>query len=497
MIPAHIEAHILRLFHAERWPVGTIARQLHVHHQTVRRVLRDNGVPLSRLPGRPSKADPYRPFILETLERYPDLRASRLYRMVKDRGYTGAEGHFRAIVARYRPRKPAEAFLRLATLPGEQGQVDWAHFGALKIDEQIRKLIAFVMVLSWSRRIFLRFGLDQRTGAFLEHHALGFRAFGGVPRVLLYDNLKSAVIERQGDTIRFNETLLAFAGRYRYEPRPVAPYRGNQKGRVERAIRYIRDNFFAGHPWSSLDELNAAAERWCEAEARDRRWPEDRSRTVADVFEEERSKLLPLADDPFPTADRLTVHAGKTPYVRFDCNDYSVPHTRVRRALTLLATADRVRVLDGALEIAAHDRCWSKGKTIEDPAHIADLVAQKRNAREGTAMNRVITAVPAARDLLDRTAERGGNLGATTNGLTRLLDEHGAEALADAVREVLDRGVCHLGGVRQALDRARRAAGQPPPVPMTLPDDPRVQGLIVIPHGLAAYDILLPEGDHD
>ena len=131
MIPRALEAEILRLHHTEHWPVGTIATQLRVHHATVRRVLAQAGVPVVQKIVRPSMVEPYRAFIVETLSKYPTLRASRLYAMVRERGYPGAPDHFRALVARLRPRPAAEAYLRLRTLPGEQGQVDWAHFGKL------------------------------------------------------------------------------------------------------------------------------------------------------------------------------------------------------------------------------------------------------------------------------------------------------------------------------------------------------------------------------
>jgi transposase len=150
--------------------------------------------------------------------------------------------------------------LRLSTLPGEQGQVDWGHFGHVEIGRARRPLMAFVMVLSYSRQIYLRFFLDARMENFLRGHVGAFTAWNGLPRVLLYDNLKSAVLERQGDAIRFHPTLLAFAGHYRYEPRPVAVARGNEKGRVERAIRYVRDNFFAARAFADLADLNAQAQ---------------------------------------------------------------------------------------------------------------------------------------------------------------------------------------------------------------------------------------------
>ena len=244
-----LEAQILRYYHVEQWRVGTIARQLGVHHNTVDRVLSQAGLPKVDRRVRPSMLDPYLPFILETLEQFPTLTASRLYQMVRERGYPGGPDHFRHQLAHYRPRPQPEAFLRLRTLPGEQAQVDWGHFGKLTIGRASHPLMAFVMVLSYSRRIFLRFYLGARMEQFLRGHEAAFKAWEGVPRVLLYDNLKSAVLERRGDAIRFHPTLLEFAAHYRFEPRPVAVARGNEKGRVERAIRYIRSHFWPAREW--------------------------------------------------------------------------------------------------------------------------------------------------------------------------------------------------------------------------------------------------------
>ena len=201
--PPDIEAQILRYYHAEKWTAGTIARQLHVHHSVVRRVLAQAG-----LPPRTSQIDAYVPLIRETLEKFPTLTASRLYAMIRERGYRGSGDHFRHLIACYRPRPAAEAYLRLRSLPGEQAQVDWGHFGHLQIGRARRLLMACVMVLNYSRQIFLRFFLDARMESFLRGHVGAFTAWGGVPRVLLYDNLKSAVLERRGDAIRFIQAYL-------------------------------------------------------------------------------------------------------------------------------------------------------------------------------------------------------------------------------------------------------------------------------------------------
>ena len=446
MIGQQKEAEILRLYHAERWPVGTIARQAHVHPSTVRRVLAQRGVEGAATPVRPAMITPFLPFVVETLAKYPGLRASRLFAMVKARGYPGAPDHFRSLVARHRPRRVAEAFLRLRTLPGEQAQVDWGHFGHLTIGRAKRPLYAFVMVLSYSRQVFLSFSLSAAMPSFLRGHVDAFEAFGGVPRVLLYDNLKSAVLERAGEAIRFHPTLLALAGHYRFEPRPCAPARGNEKGRVERAIRYIRDNFFAARSFAGVTDLNEQARVWTAGEAASRRCPEDRARSVGEVFAEERGALFGLPSTPFEADERLEVEAGKTPYVRFDLNDYSIPHTHVRKTLAVVASRERVRVLDGQSLLAEHVRHWGRDHVVEDAAHVAALVAHKRRSKEAYGLGRLHHVLPSSRALLANAARDGRPLGPLVAGLLRQVEHEGAEAVEAAVAEALAHDAPHLGG---------------------------------------------------
>jgi transposase len=294
MIGPELEAEILRLYHVEKWPVGTVARQLNVHRDVVQRVVDQDGKTKPRAK-RSRMIDPFLPFIVETLTKYPRLQTSRLYDMVRERGYPGQPAHFRFLIARLRPPRPhLEAYLRLRTLPAEQSQVDWGHFGRVEVGRASRPLMAFVMVLSYSRAIFLRFFLSQSLSNFLRGHQMAFEWFSGVTRTCLYDNLRSAVLERNGRAIRFNPKFLHFSGHYRFEPRPVAPARGNEKGRVERAIRFIRERFFAARRFKDLNDLNCQALHWCETIALERKWPEDARRTVGEVFTEEKEKLSPL-----------------------------------------------------------------------------------------------------------------------------------------------------------------------------------------------------------
>jgi transposase len=495
-IPPDLEARILRYYHVEKWRINTIARQLHVHHSTVQRVLAQAGLPTIGMPRRACAIDPYVPFVTQTLERFPTLTASRLFMMVRERGYQGSASQFRRRVALLRPRRPTEAYLRLCTLPGEQGQIDWAHFGHLVIGRARRPLMAFVMVLSYSRQIYLRFFLDARMPSFLAGHVGAFAAMGGVPRVQLYDNLKSAVLERQMDAIRFHPTLLAFAAHHRFEPRPVAPARGNQKGRVERAIRYARDSFFAARHFKDLADLNTQAAAWCLGLAAERPCPEDTGMRVGAAFAQEQPLLLPLPADAFACQERLQVHIGKTPYARFDLNDYTVPHTHVQRTLTVLADTERVRILDGATELANHRRSYDRGQQIEEPTHIQKLVEHKRAGRQHRVTDQLVRAVPPIRDLLVRAAARGHNLGSITAALQRLRQHYNVPELHAAVMDALERDVPHPNAVRWALEYARQQRGQALATVVTLPDHLQKRDVIVTPHALDSYDQLM-ETPHD
>jgi len=492
-----LDAKILRYHFVEHWGVSTIAAQLGIHHSTVDRVLCQAGMPKAERTRRASIVDPYHPMIIETLEKHPRLSAVRLFVMAQQRGYRGGSSQFRAHVARLRPRKSAEAYLRLRTLPGEQSQVDWAHFGHVQIGRATRALMAFVMVLSWSRQIFVRFYLNARMDAFLHGHVAAFQAWGGLPRVLLYDNLRSAVLKRRGDTIQFNPTLLDLAAHYRFEPRPVAPARGNEKGRVERIIRYLRENFFAARQWLDVDDLNAQAEAWCWGHSAQRPCAEDPRMTVSEAFDEERAHLMALPDHPFAADECTQVRIGKTPYARFDLNDYSVPHTHVQRSVTVRASLHSVRVLDAGVVIAEHVRVYGKGEQIENPAHIAALVNVKRAARHHRGHDRLARAAASSTELLGHAVERGHSLSRVIKELEDLLDTYGASELEHAIVEALQRDVPHPNAVRQSLERRRELRHRPPPIAIALPNNDKARNIVVRPASLAAYDQLNDDKQHD
>ncbi len=305
------------------------------------------------------------------------------------------------------------------------------------------------------------------------------------------------MLDRVGEAIRFHPTLLELAAWYRFQPQPVAVARGNEKGRVERAIRFVRERFFAARPFTDLEHLNAQALEWCAHEAAERPCPEDRDRSVRACFIAEQPRLLPLPPEPFPCHERIPVRVHKTPYARFDLNDYSVPHTHVRRTLEVLATVDTVRIVERGELLASHPRSFDRGAQIEDPAHLQALLAHKRAGRAARAIDRLHHATPSATPFFALAAERGINLGALTRGLLELLDRHGADALEAALAAALARDAAYLGAVRQLIDLERARRGHRPPIAVELPDDPRVRNLSVRPHPLADYEPLAQEPADD
>ena len=496
-VDPQVEHDIVRHHLVDGWPIGTVARELGVHHDVVRRVLaqRGAGSPATTVTfTRARMLDVYLPFVEATLAKYPKLHASRLFQMVRERGYQGSESHFRRLISKLRPRPEPEPFARLHMLAGEQAQVDWGHFGHVDVGRARRPLYAFVMTLCWSRMTWLQFFHDMKRGSFVRGHVDALAFFQGVPRQLVYDNLKSACIEREGRAIRFNESLLELATHYGFEPVLAAPRRGNEKGRVERTIRYIRSSFFAARAFRDIDDLNAQALGWTRDVSASRRWQEDDRTTVGAQFERERASLKPLPSEPYEAAERIEARVGRTPFVRFDKNDYSLPCAHVRRQVTVMADPRRVRVVVDGEIVADHVRSFDRRATIEDPAHLRELVATKRRAKEGAGMSRLTRAVPAVRVMLERAAQRGQNIGGLVAKLLELLDLYGSALLEEAITEANANERVGASPVRISLQARVRAQGRTVPRPVEL-NDHRLRDVVVEPTDLSQYDELTEDDD--
>jgi transposase len=487
ILPEQI-AEVRRLYYAEHWKIGTIAAQLGLHPDTVRAAVATDTLNRPRT-ARPRVTDPYLGFIKETLERYPTLRATRIFEMIRQRGYASSLIQVRRLVSTLRPPH-REAFLMRRTFAGEEGQADWAHFGDVSVGRARRRLSCFVLTLSYSRALALEFFFDQSLENFLRGHVRAFESFGGVPRIILYDNLRSAVLARRGDAVQLHPRLIEMCAHYHCAAQPVAVGKGSEKGRVERSIRYIRESFFAARPFTTLEDFNRQARLWRDEIAHRRRWPGGDGRTVAEVFEEEKPRLLALAVHPLDTDLVLPVSAGKTIYVRFDLNFYSIPPEAVGRTLTLVASDTRVRLFEAARLVATHPRSYDRNQMVVDPAHQEALLALKRKALGATPSGRLLSAAPRIEALLQAAVQRGEPVGSQTTQLTHLLDDYGPEELKAAVAEALQRGTPRASSVAYILSQRHRRLRYRGLTPVNLTRRPELEDIHVQPHDPETYDEL-------
>lgn len=489
------EVEIRRLHFAEHWKVGTIATQLGLHHDVVERVLGLGEGARSRPIARDTEAAEakvplplrgYEAFVSETLTQYPRLRATRLYDMLVDRGYEGSVRTVRRHVRLVRPAPKSEAFLRVEPLIAEQAQIDWAYLGKLRFAGSTRQLWAFVMVLSYSRAIWGELVLDLSASSLRRSLVRACRYFGGATRQWLFDNPKTVVLERHGDAVRFHPELLATAGQLCVAPRLCAVRKPQQKGKVERAIRFLRDRFLAARTIRDVERGNAELLVFLDEIANVRphpRWP---NRSVGEVLAEERTRLLALPD-PLPETDLVQpAFVDKTAFVHFDGNRYSVPSLHHDKTLTLVASDTTVRISDGSTEVARHLRCWGRRQVIEAPEHRAELLEHKRAAREAKGRDRLVAAIAGFDILQRRWVEAGRNVGFMTAKALHLLDLYGVEILGAAAREAIARGTHDPGALAVLCEERRRAADGAVPIDIDL--GAHVPDRDVIPHDLETYD---------
>jgi hypothetical protein len=310
------------------------------------------------------------------------------------------------------------------------------------------------------------------------------------------------VPERRGDQIHFNPRLLELCAHYHFAARPCQVRAGNQKGRVERAIRYVRESFWAGRCFTTLAECNRQALLWRDRIAHQRPWPGDDSRTVAEVFSEEQPRLLPPPIHPFGTDLVVPVRSAKTIYVRFDLNDYSIPPEVVGRQLTLVASDKLVRIPEGTVEVARHHRTYDRHQFVLDPAHAQALMKVKRKSFDATPTGRLTLAVPECKVLIDLAFGQGESAGSQTAQLLKLLDMYGSHpvkgirgpaALRRAINEALEQNTPRASSVAFLLRRQQRSA--PAPMAVDLSRHPEAQAIEVRPHDLKTCDELARNDD--
>lgn len=455
MITPQQKAEIKRLYFTEKWKKGTIARQLGLHHQTVAKVL--EGAKTDKPQRRASKIDPYMSFITEVLDKYPGVGATRIQQMIGQRGYEGSIYTLRRALKRLRP-KDTRAYQDLQFYPGEVAQVDWADFGKFEVSPRVfRRLQCFVMVLAYSRKIFARVFYDQKMGAVLEGHVEAFSYFNGIPRRIVYDNMKTAVVSNLGRGVEFNPSLLQMASYYHFECRACAPRAAWEKGRVERAIRYIRDNFSPKtRSYRNIEDLNLQLSEWLRDTANKRPWVEDTNQSVEQAYSQEKERLLSLKP-PFPFYDEVFCKVNKKSMIQFDCNLYTVPPKYVGSRLTVQASSGRLSIYDAQNQVASHRRSWSKSQKVIIPEHLDELIEIRKSRPNYQHRSAIVRLLPSGPQLISEWLKLGESLSQQSRLLSELITTYGANNVETAVQLAIENKTPRVASISQMLvDQPRK-----------------------------------------
>ena len=366
---------IHRLYWSEHWPIRKIERPLNIGWKTIRKYLDAPAQDTARR-DRPSKLDPFKAAIAEWLEKDPRVTAAVIEQKLRSLGYQGGHSIIREHVRDVRPAPAKRAFVRMETLAGERFEVDWGHFGALNYSGDSRKLYAFALVDAHSRMFYAEFTHSQSFGTFTRCHLHAFEALGGVARQIAYDNLATAVAEHDGRLVRFLPRFLGFARDHGFFPHACNQASGWEKGKVERAIGYLRQNFWPLREFTDLHDVNRQVRQWLAEVANQRLHRETRERPL-ERFKPEALRPLPVIPYDFRDSSEALVH--KDLRLPFDGNRYCVPHRLEGRRLTIKADSSSVAIYDRFEEVVSYARSWRRGQTF-GAARFEKLLAEQRPA---------------------------------------------------------------------------------------------------------------------
>jgi transposase len=348
-----------------------IARQLGISRRTVTRQLRQGlDAPVyGPRPPKPRLVGVFEPYLRDRVTAWPDLSAKRLLREIKEQGYRGGYSAVTAYLREVRPPSVQLYERRYETPPGRQAQVDFAYFEVTFTDTPgvMRIIWLFTMVLGYSRFLWGRFCPNQKLATVLRCHIDAFDDQGGVPKEILYDRMKTAVIGTDVDElVVYNPSLVALANHYGYQPRACRQYRAKTKGKVERPYRYVRQDFFLARSFRNLDDLNAQFGVWL-AEIANPRCHATTRRIVSEAFAEEQLSVLPAI--PYSAAITVERRISRDGMVSVDGNLYSVPDSTRRRTVEVQVYPKEIRIFEAGRRIACHSILQGKHQRSLDPSH--------------------------------------------------------------------------------------------------------------------------------
>ena len=456
-----IRDHLVR----QQLSVAQTARALNLDTRTVAKWVEVEQFRARVAVQRTSKLDAFKGQIVRWLDAHP-YSAQQIFQRLSEAGYGGGITIVKDYVHRIRPRRQP-AFLKLDFEPGECAQVDWGSYGTVRVGNTSRRLSFFLMVLCYSRRMYLEFTVSQEMEFFLACHENAFAAFGGVPSRLMVDNLKSAVLKRLvGTAPVFNPKYLDFSRHWGFEITPCNVASGWEKGRVENGVGFVKKNLLAGQEFIDFSAVQPAAQLWVDTVA-DVRVHGATQRRPVDMFDEERAHLKRLNLAGFDLARVRTVSLTKQFRIPLDSNTYSVPSRHVGQRLTLKAWADRVCVYAHDQLVARHVRSMQRHKDVELPEHAQQLVVQRKSAYEQRLLVQFLALSPRAQAYREGLEAKRVNARVHLRQILALAELHGKEAVARALDDGLELQAFSAEYIAHILAARRRIGPEPGALQLT------------------------------
>lgn len=433
------------------------ALRLGISRVTVKKYIEDPDISESQRARKPSKLDPYLDYIDELLDKWHEASAVVIKQRLEDKGYTGGISILRDYLHTKRgsKRKP-RACIRFESPPGQQFQCDWGHFGSLTYGNTKRKLYCMAVIECHARMLYVEFTHSQNQQAFMRTLLNSFIFFHGAPKELVHDNLKTAVIERIGGIIRFNEEYLHFLRPFHITPYACGIGDAQAKGKIEKGgVHYVRYNFWPCRTFDDLDDVNAQATQWRDQIANlrvhetTREVPQKRFRPYA---------LRPLPDSLPDTRDTTTAKVHTDCRFKFDANAYSAPHWIVGKTLTIKADNQTITAHHKNKIIARHKRSWCRKAVIENPNHVKDLLVARTKALHTKQQELFLSIGKEAETFLEGLARADKNLAHAIVALLDLRDQYGTQAVLEAIRAAMKYKAYGVDYVRNILYQNARSS---------------------------------------
>ena len=462
--------HQIRHLHdQEHLSAGQIAAAMSLDERTVGKWIAVEKYQPRQAAKRPSKLDPFKSTVVRLLAQHP-YTAQQLLQRLKEGGYPGGYSILKEFVQQVRPA-PTPAFLTLHFAPGQSAQVDWGDAGVLPVGHTRRRLSFFVMVLCYSRRLYVEFTLAQTQEHFLACHQQAFEYFHGVTAEVMVDNCKTAILSHPyGQPAVPHPRYLDFARHYGFTIKACGPRKPHEKGRVEKAVHYVKQNFLAGLQLASLEAINAAARRWLDEVANVRIHGETHQ-TPQELFRAEQPALQPLTVKPYEAATLETVPVSQRCRVTFYTNRYSVPPAYAGKTLVLKVYPARLVFYHQDRLITEHVRSYDRHQDFEKPEHVEELLAQRRQARQQQHLTRFLALSPKAGDYYQRLAEKRGNPRHHVRKIVALSEIYGVEKVQRALEDALAYQAFSCEYIANILEQRERPVTQPGALHLTRQQD--------------------------